>query len=159
MSNEITAPDGSKWQWKDGEWVKADVKRGPLGGELKRLGDLKWNPGQEFVIFGHSSVSQIKDNTVSVYLGSKDTEKRIVAVLGADYLVETNVPPRLSGERMTAGEAARVPGIVGRWVALEVGKIDNTRKPLGLAPSDETGCRNWVDFAVPIILLPEGFGE
>jgi hypothetical protein len=132
MSNEITAPDGSKWQWKDGEWVKVDVKRGPLGGEQKRLLDCK---GDEGVVYLASDPSYL------VRLG-----------LGLETLVETNVPPRLSGERMTAGEAARVEGIVGRWVAVPVVAInincDSVKTTAGIPGTDSE-----------LILLPEGFGE
>jgi len=120
---------------RDGVPVKAEPKRGPLGGELKELKDC--DPDEDIVL-------RCKVNDLN-WLNGK-------------VLVETNVPPRsaLSGERMTAGEAAQVPGIVGRWVAVQVDELCDNKfeRPL---PLNAGGF--WFDAEDELILLPEGFGE
>jgi hypothetical protein len=147
MSNKITAPDGSKWRWKDGEWVKADVKRGPLGGELKPIHQL--NDGDYFYIPARwkNDVVVFKDPHLHDYSNS---------VLSLGTLVETNIPPRLAGERMTAGQAAQVPGVVGRWAAE---RVEGVEPELGsyIQPLKISG--RWLHEGDDLILLPEGFGE
>jgi hypothetical protein len=117
---------------KDGVPVPA-VKRGPLGGELKRLIDCKGDEGLVFLA---------ADPSYFVRIG-----------LGLETLVETNIPPRLTGEKMTAGEAAKVPGIVGRWVALPVLGVENSNQPINLPG------HNYLYASNELILLPEGFVE
>lgn len=139
MSNEIkaneiyTLPDGSMAQWVDGQWVKEE--RGPLGGVIKRLCDCH---SQEIVTWqGQTHILR--------------------AIILTDFLVETDIPPRLTGERMTAGEAAKMPGIVERWVAAKVGDTDNSWASLGVAYNGEDHA--WFHSDAPVILLPEGFGD
>lgn len=79
-------------------------KRGPLGGELKRLGDCAENER----IYLSARASQ---NGTSITCDSP---------IDHNLLVETNIPPRPAFTPMTAGEAAKLPGIVGRWVAVQV---------------------------------------
>lgn len=86
------------------------VERGPLGGELKRLGDCK--VGERVTVS-----AKVRDNASLEF----DTP------IDFDLMVETNIPPRPTFTPLTAGEAAKVPGIVGRWVAVKVGKVANSK--------------------------------
>lgn len=76
-----------------------------------------------------------------------------------DAIVETNIPPRLTGEPMTAGEAAKLPDIVGRWVAVRVeSKDEGDNRPLAIKNGAER-VHEWLYADAPVYLLPEGFGE
>ena len=118
---------------KNGVPVPA-VKRGPLGGVLKALGEC--SPMESVVWFGKSRDLYNCENL-------------------SDLLVETNIQPRpcLSGERMTAGEAARVPGIVGRWVAVQINEKSSLKTMIGFCDD------GWLEGEDKLILMPEGFGE
>lgn len=74
------------------------VKRGPLGGFIKKLGDCGMD--QYVGVFGRAS--------------------DLIDFLPNAYLVETHIEPRPTFTPMTAGEAAKLPDIVGRWVAVKV---------------------------------------
>jgi hypothetical protein len=131
MSNEITAPDGSKWQWKDGEWVKAEKKRGPLGGELDYVKNLEIGDA----CFLKAVVDEKEHGWVHLKIDDSDSTMPV----RPQTIVETNIPPRLAGERMTDAELAAEAGtgnLDGRWVAAQVGGAN-----------------------AGVILLPEGFGE
>jgi len=98
--------DGDEFETAAGRFVIRDgvpvpaVKRGPLGGELKRLLDLKGDEGV-------------------VYLAA-DPNYFVRFGLGLETIVEVNIPPRPTFTPMSAGEAAKLPDIVGRWVAVQV---------------------------------------
>ena len=159
MSNEITAPDGSKWQWKDGEWVKAEPMKGPLG-DYVSLHEMPEN--EVFYLRGYVANPQKRDvveDHIHVCVGAEGFE--YYAQLPKHVTVETNIQPRLSGGRMTAGEAARVPGIVGRWVALKIWDFElSPRQTLRIYGGCTLPHNNyWLEPKQEIILLPEGFGE
>jgi len=112
---------------RDSVPVKAEPKRGPLGGELKPVEQMK--PGE----IGYTQITFVSDDgpeygDVHVKVNTNKSQSKMIK----GSLVETNVPPRLSGERMTAGEAEQVPGMLGRWVAVKVGKNDKSKGPLGV---------------------------
>ncbi len=107
------------------------VSKGPLGGELKRLGDCQ-NRERVFVsalVFDRSGL---------------DFE----GAINEDYLVETNIPPRPTFTPMTAGEAAKLPDIVGRWVAVRACNKSSDELVLG----DEIYER-WFDRDDQILLI------
>jgi hypothetical protein len=123
---------------KDGMPVMREPKRGPLGGELKRLDQCK--VGQRVIV-----EATVGENCCLDFAG----------IIGRNLIVETNVPPRqsLMGEKMAAGEAAATDGIVGRWVAVQVTENDfASQLPLYFQ-------RYCIGSVVPVILLPEGFGQ
>lgn len=104
------------------------VQRGPLGGELKKVGDC--------------------ENNEVVYFSCK--AGNMYRLIG-DQFVETNIPPRPTFTPMTAGEAAKVSGIAGRWVAVKVGKNDKSKVPLGVAIT-ENG-HSWLAYNAEILLI------
>lgn len=99
------------------------VKRGPLGGELKRLGECV--VGDRVVIVG----AIVNGNWMGRDMAQIEIEnlfsdgKRHVE-LTYNCPVETNLQPRPTFTPMTAGEAARLPDLVGRWVATKVEAVE-----------------------------------
>lgn len=99
------------------------VKRGPLGGELKRLGECV--VGDRVVIVG----AIVNGNWMGRDMAQIEIEnlfsdgKRHVE-LTYNCPVETNLQPRPTFTPMTAGEAAKLPDIVGRWVAVKVNESE-----------------------------------
>jgi hypothetical protein len=138
QSASIAANEGDVIETAAGRFVVKDgvpvpaVKRGTLGGELWRLGDC-----------GHAAMVGWFGRSSDLY-GCENL---------SDLLVETNIPPRLSGERMTAGEAAAIPGIVGRWVAVQINEKSSLETMIGFCDD------GWLEGEDKLILLPEGFGE
>lgn len=111
------------------------VQRGPLGGEIKLIEDCEI--GQEVYIkalIKYAGLSQAKTIEICQPLHC-----------------ETNVPPRPTFTPMTAGEAAKVSGIAGRWVAVKVGKNDKSKVPLGVAIT-ENG-HSWLPYNAEILLI------
>lgn len=107
------------------------VKRGPLGGELKRLDQCK---------IGHRvNVGAVVGENCCLHFDG---------VIGRNLLVETNIPPRPTFTPMSAGDAAKLPDIVGRWVAVQVEKTDGYEVVLG----DEKYER-WFDGDDQILLI------
>lgn len=100
MKEEIIEHNGKRYR------VIEELRpvRGPLGGEIKRLGDCAENE--------------------RIYFSARATKNgRAITCdepIDPNLLVETNVPPRPTFTPMTAGEAAKLPDIVGRWVAVKV---------------------------------------
>ena len=119
------------------------VQRGPLGGELVPVETLK--PGQ----FGYTRVEFVSDDgpefgDVHVKVNTNKAQSKIIK----GSLVETNIPPRPTFTPMSAGEAAALPDIVGRWVAVQVEKTDGYEVVLG----DEKYER-WFDGDDQILLI------
>lgn len=122
--------NGKPCRIEDGALVPV-VKRGPLGGELKRLGECQ-NRERVFVsalVFDRSGL---------------DFE----GAINEDYLVETNIPPRPTFTPTTAGEAAKLPDIVGRWIAV---KVDDSTPETPGVPLSASGC--WFGFKDQILLI------
>lgn len=100
--------------------------RGLLGGELKRfcdcnIGDVVYYPLQiKMFERGH------------VLCESAIDKKSPQPIFQSNIVVETNIPPRPTFKEMTAGEAAKLHDIVGKWVAVKVGAIDSDHRPLGI---------------------------
>ena len=111
------------------------VQRGPLGGFVKRLGDCAENE--------------------RIYLSARATQKgRSITCdepIDPNLLVETNIPPRPTFTPMTAGEAAALPDIVGRWVAVQIDEKYTDSLPLRIKHSQALHL-----FTTTPILLIEG---
>ena len=117
------------------------VKRGPLGGEVKWLGDC---------VMGDCVFLSCVVIGASEYPGYITCQS--ANGFGVDAYnkceVETNIQPRPTFTPMTAGEAAKLPDIVGRWVAVKVCKKSSDELVLG----DEIYER-WFDRDDQIFLL------
>lgn len=109
------------------------VSKGPLGGELKRLADLK--VGEHFVVRGYvhyHNRCEPDEFKTKVIVGSDDFMS-FYDDLPQNVEVETNIPPRPTFTPMTAGEAAKLPDIVGRWVAVNVQSLNSTYATMQIA--------------------------
>lgn len=111
---------------KDGVPVQ-EAKRGPLGGELVRFGDLK--PNDLF------SVQYKKIDKTDIY----STHIHLRSVIGENDLVEINVPQQAKGRVMTAGEAAKLPDIVGKTILIKHSVLDGNGscRPLITIPKSQ----------------------
>lgn len=121
------------------------VQRGPLGGELVPVETLK--PGQ----FGYTRVEFVSDDgpefgDVHVKVNTNKAQSKIIK----GSLVETNIPPRPTFTPMSAGEAAALPDIVGRWVAVKVDE-GSGNGPLPLSYGGISGARIYSDCQVLLI--------
>lgn len=152
--------NGKEYRIEGGQLVPV-VKRGPLGGSIECLPDIKWKANTEFYLKCHILSSQPKNN-YTAFAVETDQPGVTFKTLETDapLFVETNIPPRqeLTGEPMTAAEAARVPGIVGRWVAVRV-DVEDAQKDYSLAIRAGKNSLEWLHYSAPVYLLPEGFGE
>lgn len=111
------------------------VKRGPLGGELKRLDQCK---------IGHRvNVGAVVGENCCLHFDG---------VIGRNLLVETNIPPRPTFTPMSAGDAAKLPDIVGRWVAFPVGLTRDAFEPLALDAGEAEGLI-WLDNDTDLFLI------
>lgn len=125
------------------------VERGPLGGELKRLDSYE----DSEVYFAKVDLVELNYNEkyCDLYLGESHEKIRIPLINALTINLETNIPPRPTFTPMTAGEAAKVSGIAGRWVAVKVGKNDKSKVPLGVAIT-ENG-HSWLPYNAEILLI------
>lgn len=123
---------GKRFVIRDGAPVQEE-RRGPLGGELVRFEDLK--KGDRFALVFEKLTEQINKCVTPGFKESFNNDD--VGVLDSD-LVEINVPqPRAKGLVMTAGEAAKLPDIVGKRVLLTVkGVNDCNEYCLGISSED-----------------------
>ena len=145
--------NGNAYIIKDGLPVPA-VKRGPLGGEIVSCaGGVAQSESDSFVKVTISAINS-QDNYCRFYLGTSKHKLEMPLDEFSSMGVETNIPPRLTGEKMTAGEAAMVPDIVGRWVAVRVDQIDDQQLQIPLSAGG-----SWYEKKDELILLLEGFGE
>lgn len=109
-----------------------EEKRGPLGGELVRFNQLE--DGDIFYI------KCTRSNWGSAKTLTDDQCVLSFNVLG-DLPVEINVPqPQAKWRVMTAGEAARLPDIVGKRVLLTVDEVDEG----DVAPLTFSGGFSWM---------------
>lgn len=123
------------------------VQRGPLGGELVPVETLK--PGQ----FGYTRVEFVSDDgpefgDVHVKVNTNKAQSKIIK----GSLVETNIPPRPTFTPMSAGDAAKLPDIVGRWVAFPVGLTRDAFEPLALDAGEAEGLI-WLDNDTDLFLI------
>lgn len=130
---QIIEVNSKQYRATESGFELVEAKRGPLGGELKRLGDCQ-NRERVFV------------SALVFYRSCLDFE----GVINEDYLVETNIPPRPTFTPMTAGEAARLPDIVGRWVAVKVDEGGGSG-PLPLSYGGISGARIYSDCQIMLI--------
>lgn len=131
--------------------------RGPLGGEMVSLFDAPTGVPMygRFIKHpysnGHYKLEQ--PNGLCATFGKDEITKE------TKQIFEVNIPPRPTFTPMTAGEAAKLSDIVGRWVALPVRETDYSGGTLGLEEGYFMPEPLWVHADTPVILLPEGFGE
>jgi len=120
---QIIEVNGKQYRATESGFELVTVKRGPLGGELKRLGECV--VGDRVVIVG----AIVNGNWMGRDMAQIEIEnlfsdgKRHVE-LTYNCPVETNLQPRPTFTPMTAGEAAKLPDIVGRWVAVKVNESE-----------------------------------
>lgn len=129
---QIIEVNGKSYRAAEGGFEPV-VERGPLGGEIKRLDQCK--VGQRVIVR-----ATVGDNCS---LGFD-------SLIGRNLLVETDIPPRPTFTPMTAGEAAALPDIVGRWVAVKVEKTDSSNVPLAVSGHK---CSVWFDSDDQILLI------
>lgn len=139
--------NGKPCRIEGGSLVPVESMRGPLGGELVSLAKAPCNAP----VYGRFLKEQddesglyriITPNGISAVYSQSDIDQEV----GAFY--ETNIPPRPTFTPMSAGEAAKLPDIVGRWVAVQVEKTDGYEVVLG----DEKYER-WFDGDDQILLI------
>lgn len=106
---QIVELNGRDYRIEGGALVPV-VQRGPLGGESVKYQDIK--AGQRFYIPAYLN-----------HEGFIFTEHDVFIGINKNTIVETNIPPRPTFTPTTAGEAAKLPDIVGRWVVVKVEKI------------------------------------
>lgn len=122
------------------------VKRGPLGGELKMLADCITGE----VVYMQMAVETFDRGLV---MCRSLTEKGAPhPIFQTNRLIETNIPPRPTFTPMTAGEAAKLPDIVGRWVAFPVGLTRDAFEPLALDAGEAEGLI-WLDNDTDLFLI------
>lgn len=120
------------------------VKRGPLGGELKMLADCITGE----VVYMQMAVETFDRGLV---MCRSLTEKGAPhPIFQTNRLIETNIPPRPTFTPMTAGEAAKLPDIVGRWVAVKVDEGGGSG-PLPLSYGGISGARIYSDCQIMLI--------
>lgn len=99
------------------------VQRGPLGGELKLITEVDPNnyPERREMYLRLNRIGANDGETIRARYEHKDCGlmPKIINV-PVDAIVEVNIPHRPTFTPMTAGDAAKVPGIVGRWVAVQI---------------------------------------
>lgn len=95
-----------------------DIKKGPLGGELKMFADCKVGD----VVYLQMVVESFdRGHVMCKSLFEKGAPH---AFFQTNRLVETNIPARPTFTPMTAGEAARIHNMAGRWIAVKVDSQD-----------------------------------
>lgn len=111
---------GKRLVIRGGVPVQVLIKKGALGGDVQRLGDLKWVKGERLYITGIMCDEQPKNNNVHVAVDASNAAGFNFIECPSNLIVEINVPqPQAKGRVMTAGEAARLPDIVGKRVMVE----------------------------------------
>jgi len=123
---QIIEVNGKQFKATEGGFEPV-VSKGPLGGELKEVG----------VCLPHEMVH---------YYGRSDTLH--FGRTHGGTMVETNIPARPTFTPMTAGEAAKLPDIVGRWIAV---KVDDSSPETPGVPLSASGC--WFRFKDQILLI------
>jgi len=92
--------------------------RGPLGGELVSLFDAPTDVPMcgRFIKhpYSNGNYKLEQPNGLFATVGKEEITEETKKIF------EVNIQPRPTFTPMTAGDAAKVPGIVGRWVAVKV---------------------------------------
>lgn len=115
---------GKRFIIRDGVPVQEE-KRGVLGGNQKKLIDLKWIAHERVYIVGNICDNQPKSDSVHIAVNTDVGNGYLFLDCPGDFMVEINVPqPQAKGRVMTAGEAARLPDIVGKRVLMTVDCVD-----------------------------------
>jgi hypothetical protein len=133
--------NGKPCRIEDGALVPV-VKRGPLGGELAQISDSTLNPGD--VVYLKLTYQRHRGELGRLFKDDFGLSCHM-DIDGVHF--ETNIP-RPTFTPMTAGEASKMPDIVGRWVAVRVCKKSSDELVLG----DEIYER-WFDRDDQILLI------
>ena len=136
---------GQRYVVKDGAPVQ-EAKPGPLGGELVEIGKLKWVKGERVYIVGIVCDEQPKNNNIHVAVDASNAAGFNFIDCPSNLMVEINVPqPQQSGRVMTAGEAVRLPDIVGKrvFIECEVNSTEGTFRPLVVRPKSNKSSIEW----------------
>ena len=140
---------GQRYVVKDGAPVQ-EARRGQLGGKIVSAGGVAQSSSDSFVKVRIAAINS-EDNTCKFYLGNSkfklDMPLDDFNLMG----VETNVPQPQQGRVMTAGEAARLPDIVGKRVLLTIDGVDETSDYCLGVSSD--GGSDWLHFTDKIEVL------
>jgi len=131
---------GKRYVAKNGAPVQEE-KRGPLGGELVRFGNLLENK-QFWVLYNKTDCNY----ALSASTGKNNS-------FDPDSIVEINVPQQAKGRVMTAGEAARLPDIVGKRVAVRVELADVDFDTRDHYPLRLSGVERWLEASTKIEVL------
>lgn len=117
---QVVEVNGKQYRATESGFDPVESKRGPLGGEVIEAKDLHIKQVAYFRAHRQTGLAvdglhkAIKFEGVSGYIP-----------IPGEAICETNIPPRPAFTPMTAGEAARLPDVVGRWVAVKVEDIDD----------------------------------
>jgi len=153
---QIIEVNGKQYRATESGFELITVNRGPLGGELRLIKQLK--DGDLFYVLGnfigksrnrvadqsHYSVAFVDPFDYSEMIEYDDFDENV--------LVETNIPPRPTFTPMTAGEAAKLPDIVGRWVAVKAESVGDGEMSLEVAAA-ESGNYSWINANAQILLI------
>ncbi len=123
------------------------VKRGPLGGELAKISDSTLNPGD--VVYLKLTYQRHRGELGRLFKDDFGLSCHM-DIDGVHF--ETNIPPRPTFTPMSAGDAAKLPDIVGRWVAFPVGLTRDAFEPLALDAGEAEGLI-WLDNDTDLFLI------
>lgn len=131
---------GQRYVVKDGAPVQ-EAKRGPLGGELVRADEISrvaFNDGPVYLQLISDGAND--GDTRRFRYNHKDhlMAPNIINV-PIDALLEINVPQQAKGRVMTAGEAAKLPDIVGKTILIKHSVLDGNGscRPLIAIPESQ----------------------
>ena len=140
------------------------INYGPLGSELVRFGNLA--PGEQCILIATTYADRpgfdglyTSSHRTALLNGAKD-----YTAIPREALVERIVSGQIPGAPLSAAEAAKIPGINGRFVAMQVVAVDINKddsNPLAIK-SNPGGGRDhyrWIGARDEVILLPENFGK
>jgi len=127
----LAAWGGYKGVIRDGVPV-AESKRGPLGGELVRFDSLK--KGDQFMLLFEKTEAE-GARCLTDGFDNMDCDGDNLAVV-YDDMVEINIPQPQRVRIMTAGEAAKLPDIVGKRVMCIVDGRNYSKDRLHLSFGD-----------------------
>lgn len=144
---QIIEVNGKSYRATEGGFEPV-VSKGPLGGEIIEAGLLPL--GAVFYlkceIDDHRRIEEDEFKTKVLIGDSK--YKQYYHQIPQAVEVETNIPARPTFTPMTAGEAAKLPDIVGRWIAV---KVDDSSPETPGVPLSASGC--WFGFKDQILLI------
>lgn len=148
--------DGVKYTVENGKPEVAIAKRGPFGGELKILNNCKM--GEQVII----SAVVIGGGDRLGYIGLQSHEGFVVEAYG-ELEVETNTPSPHTLTPIAAGELAKDPNCIGRWITFDINdewesrQITSVEHGSLICKFEHT--KLILDNSNKVILLPEGLAQ